>query len=356
MVGSGAVGGVFTPTLFLGALLGDSFGSILHQLLPGLTADPKAYALVGMGSLLAGTTHAPLTAVLMTFEMSLDYSLILPLLLASAAASIVARAISRESVYTEALSRKRGVLPGEATSMRRLAVRDVMRSDQVTVPAGLPLPQLLDRFLSSLRRNLYVVTETGSLVGVIGIHDVTRALREREDPSTLMAGDLANTHFQVATPDERLDRVIERFWAAESGRLPVLENRDSRKLIGTISQRDILGVYSLEALHRRSPLARVGSESVKDQAPGSVELPADYPIEDLPAPATIIGKSLAEVQFRDRYGLTLLLIRRPIGANRETKLIPDRNTQLAAGDRLIVFGPRERLEALRRETKQISPR
>jgi CIC family chloride channel protein len=292
----------------------------------------------------------------MVFEMSLDYGLILPLLLASAAASIVARAISRESVYTEALSRKRGVLPGEATAMRRLTVRDVMRSDQVTVSADLSLPQLLDRFLASLRRNLYVVAETGSLVGVIGIHDVTRALREREDPSALKAGDLANKHFQVATPDENLDRVVERFWAAESGRLPVLDNRDSRKLLGTISQRDILGVYSLEALHRRSSLARAGPENGRDQGPGAVELPADFPIEDLPAPAAVIGKSLAEVQFRDRYGLTLLLIRRATGADRESSLIPDGNTKLAPGDRLIVFGPRERLDALRQETKPISPR
>src|SRR5262249_32148192 len=102
-VGSGAVGGVFTPTLFIGAVLGDAFGTGMHSLMPATIGDPKAFALVGMCALLAGTTHAPLTAVLMVFEMTLDYGLVLPLLLAAAASSLVARQMSRESVYTEAL-------------------------------------------------------------------------------------------------------------------------------------------------------------------------------------------------------------------------------------------------------------
>lgn len=352
MVGSGAVGGVFTPTLLLGALLGNAFGSALERALPGQVADPTAYALVGMGALLAGTTHAPLTAAVMCFEMSLDYNLVLPLLVASAAGAVVARAISRESVYTEALSRKRGELSGEGAVVCRLTVRDVMRHDQVTVPAEVALPELLDRFLSSGRRNLYVVGAGGRLAGVVGIQDMMRALKELRDPAALTAAELANEHFQVAVPDERLDRVMERFWAAESGRLPVVESRASRKLIGTVSQRDILSLCSLETLHRRSSRGAAPSDAGEGEAE-SLGIPADYSIGELPAPPSTAGRSLAEVRFRERYGLTLLLVRRGAGTDAATSFVPDGATRLAEGDRLVVFGPRERLDALSVRTSEL---
>ena len=105
-VGSGTVGGVFTPTLFLGAMLGQAFGTSLRMLVPGASLDPAACALVGMSTVLAGTTHAPLTSAVLVFEMTLDYSAIVPLLVGSAIASQVSSILSKESVYTEALGRK----------------------------------------------------------------------------------------------------------------------------------------------------------------------------------------------------------------------------------------------------------
>ena len=114
-VGSGTVGGVFTPTLFLGAMLGHAFGAGVRALVPALGADPGAYALAGMGFLLAGTTHAPLTAVVMVFEMTLDYGIVVPLLLGAAVASLVATRLSANSVYTEALSAR----PGRPARARR---------------------------------------------------------------------------------------------------------------------------------------------------------------------------------------------------------------------------------------------
>src|SRR5262249_4340559 len=164
-VGSGAVGGVFTPTLFLGAMLGHAFGTIVQTLAPSLGVVPKAYALIGMCALLAGTTHAPLTASLMLFEMTLDYSLIVPMLVAAATASLAARGLDRESVSTEALRRKRGgtsQLP-EATVLHSLTVRDVMRREQATVPVDLPVGKLLEGFIAARRNHLYVVDTEGRL-------------------------------------------------------------------------------------------------------------------------------------------------------------------------------------------------
>jgi chloride channel protein, CIC family len=346
-VGSGAVGGVFTPTLFLGAALGDAVGSIFHGLFPAVAAVPKAYALVGMGALLAGTTHAPLMAVLMIFEMTLDYNLVLPLLLASAVASLVAKGISSESVYTEALSRKRGEIPLEFGAIAAMRVHDLIRSDQATVPPNLPLPQVLEEFIAARRNHLYVVDAEGVYLGAIRIRDLSRTLREQRDPQTVLAVDLADRDFQTAVPAESLDRVLERFWMEESERLPVLEDRESGRLIGTISQRDILEIYSLEALHRRSSMARFDSRG--GRAPTVVELPADHQIDDMPLPPSLVGMTLAESRFRERYDLAVLLIRRKSLDGNEFRIIPEGKTKFLTGDRLIVFGSLEKLAALEKE-------
>jgi len=348
MVGSGAVGGVFTPTLFLGAVLGEAFGILAHKATPALASNPKGYAVVGMGALLAGTTHAPLTAVVMIFEMTLEYNIVLPLLVASAAASLIAREISQESVYTEALRRKRGAASREEAVMRTLTVRDVMRSDQVTVPADLPLPEVLDRLISARRNHLYVVDATGCFEGVIGLHDVNSALKERDSPSSLIAGDIANVNFATTVPGEHLDEVLERFWAEEAERLPVLENRRSRRLVGTVSQRDILGIYSLEVLHRRSLFTRFQPEGNGDNAPTYVELPADHLVEEVPVPSDFIGLTVADSHVRERYGVTVLLVQRMAAAGKENRLIPEGNTRFEAQDRLTVFGLREKVETLRK--------
>jgi CIC family chloride channel protein len=250
MVGSGAVGGVFTPTLFIGAMLGYAFGYGVHAVFPGTSAAPAAYALVGMGALLAGTTHAPLTSVLMVFEMTLDYNLVVPLLVASAASTLLATRISRDSVYTEALRRQAEAAEPEADGASALRVREVMRQDQVTVPPDLPLADLLDRFMAARRNHLYVV-EDGRFVGAVNLHDLNRELRAG-GPLALHARDLAHRDFEMTVPDEALGRVLERFARQECERLPVVADRESRALSGTVSKRDILAAFARESLRPTS--------------------------------------------------------------------------------------------------------
>ena len=251
-VGAGTVGGVFTPTLFLGAMLGDAFGAALSGLFPHLAVEPRAYALVGMGALLAGTTHAPLTAVLMVFEMTLDYALVVPLLLGTAISALVARGLSSESVYTEALHRKAeearaaaglGVAP-------TVLVKDVMRADALTVSPDLALPMVVARLVDAHRNHAYVVDGEGRFLGAVNLHDAARVLGETLGPGRLRASDLASARIQAALPEDPLERVLERFARQESERLPVLADRKSRRLLGTVSKQDILALYSRELLRR----------------------------------------------------------------------------------------------------------
>jgi CBS domain-containing protein len=139
--------------------------------------------------------------------------------------------------------------------------------------------------------------------------------------------------FEATVPEEGLPRVLERFAAQECERLPVLAGRESRRLVGTISKRDILSVYSLELLQRatgRRPLP-------------PVEPPLESLVDEVPLPPGLEGRTFAESRFRDRHGLALLLVRRGTAG----LLLPDAELRFAAGDRLVVFGPRDRVAALR---------
>lgn len=331
-VGSGTVGGVFTPTLFIGAMLGHAFGSGVHALAPGLGADPAAFALAGMGFLLAGTTHAPLTAVVMVFEMTLDYGIVVPLLLGSAIASLVATRLSANSIYTEALQRNAtGDEPQGALDVLRVA--DLVRPEQVTVAPELPLAQVLDGLVASRRNHLYVVDAAGVFVGAVNLHDVNEALRAADSAAGLTARDVLRPRFEVTVPEESLPRVLERFAAQESERLPVVQDLESRRLVGTISKRDILSVYSLELLQR----------SAVRRPPRPIEAAAYALVDEVPLPPLLEGRSFAESRFRDSHGLALLLVRR----GSADMLLPEAALRFAAGDRLVVFGPRDRIAALR---------
>jgi chloride channel protein, CIC family len=348
-VGSGTVGGVFTPTLFVGAALGEAFGSTVHRLFPGFTGPPKAYALVGMAAVLAGTTHAPLTASLMVFEMTLDYSLMLPILLSATVAGLTARVLNRESVYSEALKRKRPVesTGDRASILLKLTARDVMRREQVLVPPDLPLTALVDRFLSARRNHLYVVDPAGRFVGTVSLQQVRRELRESTSPNAITAGDIVDTTFETVTPGEPLDEVLERFWDVEAERLPVVADDGSGALLGTVSRRDLLGVSSLAMLHRRAHGARFESGS---NAPGDatlVELPADYIVEEVRAPAAFAGRTLSEMRLRESSGLTVLLVRRIRPEGEQMRFVPDGSTQFLADDRLVLLGTRGAVSALK---------
>ena len=248
-VGSGAVGGVFTPTLFIGAMLGYAFGGVTAAVLPGAHSDPGVYALTGMACLLAGTTHAPLMATMMVFEMTLDYNVVVPLLLGSAIAALVASRLSRASVYTEALQRKAADhADAAARTVAALRVRDLLRTDHVTVPPDCPARQLLETFVTVRRNHLYVVDGGGRFLGAVNLHDLNGALRDDTNPDALTAGAVMRPRFATVFPDELIPATLERFERQECERLPVLADAASRRLLGTLSKRDILSAYARERL------------------------------------------------------------------------------------------------------------
>jgi CIC family chloride channel protein len=188
-------------------------------------------------------------ATMMVFEMTLDYDAVVPLLLGSAIAALVASRLSRASVYTEALQRKAADHADEAArAVAALLVRDLLRTDHVTVPPDCPALQLLETFVTVRRNHLYVVDDEGRFLGAVNLHDLNGALKDERRPETLTAAALMRPRFDATFPDEPVPAALARFEQQECERLPVVADARSRRLVGTLSKRDILAAYARERL------------------------------------------------------------------------------------------------------------
>ena len=236
--GSGAVGGVFTPTLFVGACMGYLFALAAAPLWPGAPLVPTAFTLVGMGALLAATTHAPLMAILVLFEMTLDYQIILPLMLACVVAHYVSRGVDSKSIYAESLKRKgEGAFDAMLPALR---VADLMKPKPVSVRESAPFLEIAECFLRNQFVHLYVVDANQSFKGVISLHDIKSYLSDQELANLVIARDLLRPAFPTITPDVTLAHAFTAFAHHDADRLPVVSNPVERQLIGTISKSDLL--------------------------------------------------------------------------------------------------------------------
>jgi CIC family chloride channel protein len=244
--GSGAVGGVFTPTLFLGASVGSFIGQIADRFFPGLGIQPETYALVGMGALLAGTTHAPLMAIIMIFEMTLDYQIILPLMLACVIAHYTAAAFEPESIYTESLQRKGG--GAFRSHLSELRVADLMKPNPAQVTETAHFGQIAQSFLTHRSNYLYVVDSTTHFKGAVALHDIKSYLNQPELAEFVIARDIAREEFLTINPDATLSEALSVFARHDGERLPVIGAEG--KLIGTISKTDLILALSEQTKER----------------------------------------------------------------------------------------------------------
>jgi CIC family chloride channel protein len=245
-VGSGAIGGVFTPTLFLGAALGSVFGTVLQRL--HLTDMPTgAFALVGMGSVVAGTIHAPLLAMIMIFEISLNYSVMPPLMLACAISTIVARRLHPDSIYTAPLRRK-GVTEEAAEQQIGAAsqktVGEIMREPVPAVRHTAKFREVADRFLTTTFNYLPVVDENDRFIGVIALHDMKEHLAAEFDFDNIIAYDLMRPPPDCVTPTQRLQDVLPVLLKSEQRNVPVVNHPGDRRLVGSLQRSEALALLS----------------------------------------------------------------------------------------------------------------
>lgn len=254
-IGSGGSGGVFAPSLFIGSMLGAAYGVAVHHWLPTLTAAPGAYALVGMAAVFAGAARAPITSIIILFEMTDDYRIILPLMFATVISTLLSEHLSRESVYTLKLTR-RGIhleRGRDIDVMQGITVGEAMTPDPETVSVNTTLRELADRFATSHYHGYPVLDEEGRLYGVVTLQDLERVTRNGKRPPGATVGQICTRNPLVAYPDEPLWAALKRIGTRDIGRLPVVSREDPTRLVGLIRGNDIIRAYN-KAIARRVEL------------------------------------------------------------------------------------------------------
>nr|WP_217908209.1 ClcB-like voltage-gated chloride channel protein [Burkholderia glumae] len=239
--GSGAVGGIFTPTLFVGATAGALFGLAMQALLPGHVSASYAYAIVGMGAFLAGATQAPLMAILMIFEMTLSYQVVLPLMVSCVVAYFGARALGRTSMYEITLRRHRD--EEERLRLRATQMRALIQPAQTVVRPDASVAEMARVFLEYPVKYLYVTDHDGRFRGAVALKDITSDLLEGQDTQHRTAASYAHTPFPLLTPDMALGAAFEHFMNFQGERLPVVESLAEPVLAGVVYKTSLLDAY-----------------------------------------------------------------------------------------------------------------
>ena len=345
-LGSGGTGGLFMPLLMVGGLLGGAFGYGVHYLFPNATAGHGAYSLVGMGAVLAGTTHAPLMAIMMIYEQTNSYLIVLPLMFTCIISSVTVRLLRTDSIHMETLRRRGVVLPRgvEESIMQTLSVRDVMHEEVESLPHDAPFTAIVERFLKEPFNNLYVVDNEGRFLGAIRLHALKGMLHETEALPTVIARDLVDETCPFFTPDQKLADTMEVFWREHAERIPVLDHKETRRLFGWIAKRDLFGVYSQEILRKRQLLSRFTVKTGEEERDLFVELPPGFQITTITIPPTIAGQTLGQLALRSKYDLHVLQLRRhDPQTGRPIVEMPTPEARLDEGIQLIVIGPTEGL-------------
>jgi len=349
---AGGSGGIFAPSLFLGAVFGGLFGALMSFLFPGVVISSGAYAVIGMSAMVAGTTHAPITAFLVIFEMTGDYKLILPLMLCSILASFVASVIKKDSIYTMKLTRRGVDLSQgmEVSIMQATKVRDVMNHYMLMLNESMGFNDLLQKVINANEAYYYVIDGEGKYQGSFNVHDVKEVLNEQSLAGLVVAKDLVPISVSPSIEmDATLAQCMRKFSIYEMEELPVVDNENNNKLIGKVGRRDIINVYNREILRQGSLGLKFiqGKLSDKSSTQNFVDLPEGCEINVIPVTTSMQGHTLQDLDIRHSYGVTVVAINRSGERGERKVIIPSPDEVLKKGDMLVIIGESDALKHLK---------
>ncbi|MCS5636964.1 MAG: chloride channel protein [Myxococcota bacterium] len=349
-IGSGGSGGIFAPSLFLGAMTGGVVGTLVNQYFPGATASSGAYALVTMGAVVAATTHAPISAIIIIFELTQTIDIIPALMTACVVSSLVSQLLSRDSIYTSKL-RRQGVDLDETTDpnvLKSLYVRDVVDDAPEVISESAKFQAILDLVVQSDHSQFFVRDDEGELLGAISLSEVRRLIYEQEALQHLVvAGDLVDTRHPTVTSDDDLAVVMQIFSGSRLDEIAVVDASDPRRLVGTVSEKDVVEVSQNEQLRR--DLAGGFSSGMTAVGRGkTVDLGDGYWLREIMAPAYMFERSLAELAIREQTGVQVILVRSRRSRDGGRVRVVGAQDRLEEGETLIVAGSLEGLNELER--------
>jgi len=351
-IGSGGSGGIFAPSLFLGAGLGGFVGTLVHTLFPLYSATSGAYALVGMGAVAAGAMHAPITAILIIFELTNDYRIILPLMIACIISVLLTSRLKKDSIYTLKLSRRGlNLFQGqEINVLRSIKVSAVMRVDFEAVYVETPLQKLMDLTVTSTHSNFFVVNDQKELIGIISIHDLRKIIYEQDMlASIVLAHDLMTPISHFFTAEESLDEVTKAFSEISVDEMPVVDNLMEKHLIGTIVKDDVINAYN-KAIFKRDTVNSVFSSFNALRKFQRVEIANGQILCEIEVPGSFVKNSLQKLDLRKRFGVEVILIKQNYNLQKdewENVLTPNPDYRFQFGDTLLIMGSSENIDHLK---------
>jgi len=254
-LGSGNSGGIFAPSLFLGAVAGGSYGVVVNNVFPNITASPGAYALVGMAGLVAGATHAPITALLIIFEMTSDYRIILPLMVTVVFSALVAGRIFQHSIYTAKLARRGIELKGgkDLNVLKAHTVSEIMEDEFESIPASATLHEIFLKIEKSRETYFIVNDHEGLFRGVVSFQDIRNLLSEHTLDHLVIAQDLVSRETFVLRTNDDLEKAHDMFGQRGLFLIPVVDLHQGKRVIGVVRRDNLIDYYNrrlIETLRR----------------------------------------------------------------------------------------------------------
>ncbi|HSG67122.1 MAG TPA: chloride channel protein [Bacteroidales bacterium] len=344
-LGSGNSGGVFAPSLFTGAMLGGSFGYLAMHLFPNLTIEIGAYALVGMAAVFSAAARAPLTSMLIVFEMSNDYRLILPLMAAGMVASTFAQWLHSDSIYSLKLT-KRGIRFEQGRDldiMQTVQVEEVMNKAPVTVQQEQSVADLFAAFQQTHLGGFPVMANETELYGMVTMQDMERTIQEMErtlhrkevNLKDLKVWDVATPDPVTVFPDEPIWSAIRKMAPRDLARLPVISRNNSKQLVGVISRSNIVRAYNVGLMRKQK------DELAQDRSALRKVTGLEFTEIKVESNCSGTGKRLADISLPQNTNLVSIL-------RYGTVIVPDGNTKILPGDVITVLCLSDQIESVKK--------
>ncbi|MFQ5721573.1 MAG: chloride channel protein [Candidatus Aminicenantales bacterium] len=346
-LGSGGSGGIFAPSLFMGAMTGNFVGSIFHHYFPSAISSPGAFALVGMGAVVAAATHAPITAIIIIFELTNDYKIILPLMLTCIIASLIAVSLKDASIYTMKLKLK-GILFKEGRELnilRSLYVKDFINQDYKVFYNTEHVGRIVDHAIGGQHHSFQIIDKNNNYVGCFSFNQLKKLVLQKDLlDSFIIAQDLAVPGIYLDYQDN-LEKAMEIFGREDVDEIAVLKDQ---KLIGVIKRKDVIEAYNHEIAKKEATSGLIRKLKFTDQTK-AFDIGHGYTIMEIEAPPAFWDKTLKELNLKARYRIDVLLIKRKYPPR--TITIPTAQEKIIKGDLLTIAGLASHIEKVISNTK-----
>ncbi len=346
---SGGFGGLFAPSLYMGACFGYLFALVVNSIW-GLNLDATTMVLVGMGAMLGGVNTIPISAILIIFEMTQNYSFILPLMLAVIISTMFVQIALRGSVQEKHLEAEGFRLSEgrEANILKSVFVSDVDLEKIDLINEEMGLPQLMGKLIESPNSSFYTVNSLGELSGIMTENELRPIITEYEIvKDVIVARDIANPSITIVKTDDDLDYVLNLFGKLNLDQFPVVSSENRKEVLGAITRQKVLSIYNRETLKENLASGLAKELKTLDKSTPT-QVAAGYSIIETHVPNLFLGKTLSEIKLRNNYGLEVLMIKNIKDMfdqkSEPTILTPDPNYKLKNADRLVLFGNDDKLE------------